>query len=46
MSNEIDNKNPFGGQILSMRIGSLETQLKASMLGIDNVNCDALASIV
>jgi hypothetical protein len=41
MSNEKDNRNPFWGQILSMKIRSLESQLEASMLGID-----ALASIV
>jgi hypothetical protein len=44
MSNERDNRNLFGGQILSMRIGSLETQLEASMLGIDNATRDTLAS--
>jgi hypothetical protein len=46
MSSERNNKNPFGGQILSRRIGSLETQLEASMLEIDNTIRDALASIV
>jgi hypothetical protein len=44
MSNERDNRNPFGGQILSIRIGNLETQLEVSMIGIDNATHDTLAS--
>jgi hypothetical protein len=46
MSNDQDNKNPFGSQILFVKIGSPKAWSEVLALGIDNITCDGLALIV
>jgi len=46
MSSDQDSRNPFGVQTPSMRTRSPKARSEASVLGIEDATCDALASIV